>query len=74
MKKSRPTQPAKTDHSELPSPEELREMAKSNKKVRITMYVDNAALQKFKKYTANNDIKYQTMVNEVIATYAREKL
>lgn len=62
------------DDSFLPSPEEIRAELEREKKKRVTIMLDGDALEKFKKYAKANDMKYQTLINDVIATYARKKL
>lgn len=47
---------------------------KADKKELTSIRFDADVIKKIKKYAADNDIKYQTLVNDVVATYTRDNL
>jgi predicted DNA binding CopG/RHH family protein len=49
------------------SPEELVE--KHDKKVKVTMMLDETSINFFKQQAAKNNTHYQTMINQVISNY-----
>jgi uncharacterized protein (DUF4415 family) len=51
----------------LPSPQEL---AKSIKKQRISILLDTESIDFFKAEANKNGVKYQTMINSVLKSYA----
>jgi predicted DNA binding CopG/RHH family protein len=52
----------------LPSPEEL---ARKEPKVKITITLNTRSVDFFKKYARKNNVKYQTMINEVLDRYVQ---
>ena len=55
----------------LPSPEEFIQRAKKEK---ITISIDKHSLDLYKAYARKNDAKYQTMINDVLGSYADKYL
>jgi uncharacterized protein (DUF4415 family) len=55
----------------LPSPEEFIRRAKKEK---ITIAIDKHSLDLYKKYAKKHDAKYQTMMNDVLGSYADKYL
>jgi predicted DNA binding CopG/RHH family protein len=53
----------------LPPPEQL---IKKEPKVKITITLNSASVDFFKKYAEKNKVKYQTMINEVLDLYAKK--
>jgi predicted DNA binding CopG/RHH family protein len=53
----------------LPPPEQL---VKREPKVKITITLNSASVDFFKKYAEQNKVKYQTMINEVLDLYAKK--
>ena len=53
----------------LPPPDQL---IKKNKKIKITITLNNRGVEFFKKYAKKNNVKYQTMINEVLDQYAQK--
>jgi predicted DNA binding CopG/RHH family protein len=53
----------------LPSPAEL---ARKEPKVKITITLNTGSVDFFKKYAQKNNIKYQTMINEVLDKYVQK--
>ena len=51
----------------LPSPEEF---IRRSKKEKITISIDKHSLDFYKAYAKKHDAKYQTMINEVLGSYA----
>ena len=51
----------------LPSPEEL--VRKSGKE-KITIAIDKNSLDLYKRYAKKHNAKYQTMINDVLGSYA----
>jgi uncharacterized DUF497 family protein/uncharacterized protein (DUF4415 family) len=55
----------------LPSPEEFIQRSKKEK---ITISIDKHSLDLYKAYAKKHDAKYQTMINEVLGSYADKHL
>lgn len=55
----------------LPAPEQLR--LKTGKK-KITIAVDERSLELYRGYAKRHNAKYQTMMNEVLGSYAEKYL
>ena len=55
----------------LPSPEEFINRAKNEK---ITISLDKYSLGLYKAYARKHDAKYQTMINNVLGSYADKHL
>jgi predicted DNA binding CopG/RHH family protein len=58
----------------LPPPEEL---IRKEPKVKITISLNSGSVDFFKKYAQKSNVKYQTMINEVLDKYVqkyREKI
>ena len=55
----------------LPSPEEL---VLKTKKAKITIAIDQHSLDLYKLYAKKHKAKYQTMINEVLGSYAEKFL
>ena len=53
----------------LPSPEEL---VISEKKLKITIELDEKTVNFFKNFAEKHDAKYQRMMREVLASYAKK--
>ncbi|MDR0495336.1 MAG: BrnA antitoxin family protein [Treponema sp.] len=52
----------------LPSPEKL---VRKEPKVKITITLNTGSVDFFKKYAQKNNVKYQTMINEVLDKYVQ---
>jgi predicted DNA binding CopG/RHH family protein len=52
----------------LPSPEEL---VRKEPKVKITITLNSGSVNFFKKHARRNNVKYQTMINEVLDKYVQ---
>ena len=52
----------------LPSPEEL---VRKEPKVKITIAINTRSVEFFKKSARKNNVKYQTMINEVLDKYVQ---
>jgi predicted DNA binding CopG/RHH family protein len=52
----------------LPSPEEL---ARKKPKMKITITLNTGSVDFFKKHARKNNVKYQTMINEVLDKYVQ---
>ena len=52
----------------LPPPEKL---AKKEPKIKITITLNRGSVDFFKKYAQKNNVKYQTMINEVLEKYVQ---
>jgi predicted DNA binding CopG/RHH family protein len=52
----------------LPSPEKL---ARKEPKVKLTITLNSGSVDFFKKYARKNNVKYQTMINEVLDKYVQ---
>ena len=52
----------------LPPPEKL---AKKEPKIKITITLNRESVDFFKKYAQKNNVKYQTMINEVLEKYVQ---
>jgi predicted DNA binding CopG/RHH family protein len=52
----------------LPSPEEL---VRKKPKVKITITLNTGSVDFFKKHARKNNVKYQTMINEVLDKYVQ---
>jgi predicted DNA binding CopG/RHH family protein len=52
----------------LPSPEEL---VKKEPKIKITITLNTGSVDFFKKHARKNNVKYQTMINEVLDKYVQ---
>jgi len=52
----------------LPSPEEL---VRKEPKIKITITLNTGSVDFFKKYARQNNVKYQTMINEVLNKYVQ---
>ncbi len=60
------------DKKALPTPEQFKQKSLREKnKQRVTIMLDTDAVHKFKEYASDNGMKYQSLVNDVVATYAR---
>ncbi|HEV2403611.1 MAG TPA: BrnA antitoxin family protein [Candidatus Saccharimonadales bacterium] len=55
----------------LPSPEEFIRRAKKEK---ITIAIDKYRLDLYKAYAKKHDAKYQTMINDILGSYADKYL
>lgn len=55
----------------LPSPEEFIRRAKKEK---ITIAIDKHSLELYKAYAKKYDAKYQTLINDVVSSYADKYL
>jgi uncharacterized protein (DUF4415 family) len=53
----------------LPSPEEL---VRKEPKVKITITLNTASVDFFKNHAQKNNVKYQTMINEVLDKYVQK--
>jgi predicted DNA binding CopG/RHH family protein len=53
----------------LPPPEQL---VKKEPKVKITITLNSTSVDFFKKSAEKNNVKYQTMINEVLDLYAKK--
>jgi len=52
----------------LPSPDEL---VRKEPKVKITITLNTRSVDFFKKHARQNNVKYQTMINEVLDRYVQ---
>ena len=59
------------DDEFLPSPEYFAEKLS---KERISLYVDTKAIIRFKAYASRHGIKYQSLMNQVLSSYAEKRL
>jgi predicted DNA binding CopG/RHH family protein len=53
----------------LPPPEKL---LRKEPKIKITITLNSTSVDFFKKYAERNNVKYQTMINEVLDLYAKK--
>jgi len=53
----------------LPPPEKL---IRKEPKVKITITLNNGSVEFFKKHAKKNNVKYQTMINEVLDKYVQK--
>jgi len=53
----------------LPPPEKL---LRKEPKVKITITLNSGSVNFFKKYARKNNVKYQTMINEVLDKYVQK--
>ena len=53
----------------LPSPEKL---ARKEPKVKVTITLNTGSIDFFKKHARRNNVKYQTMINEVLDKYVQK--
>lgn len=53
----------------LPPPDQL---IKKSPKIKITITLNSRSVEFFKKYAKKNNVKYQTMINEVLDQYAQK--
>ena len=53
----------------LPSPEKL---IRKEPKVKITITLNSGSVDFFKKHAKQNNVKYQTMINEVLNKYVQK--
>jgi len=53
----------------LPSPDKL---VRKGPKVKITITLNTGSVDFFKKYARKNNVKYQTMINEVLDKYVQK--
>ena len=53
----------------LPSPDKL---VRKEPKVKITITLNTGSVDFFKKYARKNNVKYQTMINEVLDKYVQK--
>ena len=53
----------------LPPPDQL---VKKNPKIKVTITLNSRSVDFFKKYAKKNNVKYQTMINEVLDQYAQK--
>lgn len=51
----------------LPSPDEL---VRKTEKEKITIAIDKRSLDLYKRYAKKHNAKYQTMINDVLGSYA----
>ncbi|MDR3236876.1 MAG: BrnA antitoxin family protein [Spirochaetia bacterium] len=56
-------------HDFLPSPEKL---VRKQPKVKITITLNSKSVDFFKHYAKQNNVKYQTMINEVLDLYVQK--
>ena len=52
----------------LPPPDQL---VKKLPKIKVTITLNSRSVEFFKKYAKKNNVKYQTMINEVLDQYAQ---
>jgi predicted DNA binding CopG/RHH family protein len=64
-----PAAKVKVNTDFLPSPEKL---TKKESKVKVTITLNQGTVNFFKNYAEKNNIKYQTMINEVLDKYAQK--
>lgn len=55
----------------LPSP---RDLIRKQEKERITITVDKESLDAFRAYARIHNAKYQTMINDIVTSYAHKHL
>jgi predicted DNA binding CopG/RHH family protein len=53
----------------LPPPDQL---VKKSPKIKVTITLNSRSVDFFKKYAKKNNVKYQTMINEVLDQYAQK--
>ena len=53
----------------LPPPDKL---VRKEPKVKITITLNSGSIEFFKKYARKNNVKYQTMINEVLDKYVQK--
>ena len=53
----------------LPPPDQL---IKKNPKIKVTITLNSRSVEFFKKYAKKKNVKYQTMINEVLDQYAQK--
>jgi len=53
----------------LPPPDQL---IKKTPKIKVTITLNSRSVEFFKKYAKKNNVKYQTMINEVLDQYAQK--
>ena len=53
----------------IPPPEKL---VRKEPKVKITITLNSGSIEFFKKYAKKNNVKYQTMINEVLDKYVQK--
>jgi predicted DNA binding CopG/RHH family protein len=53
----------------LPPPDQL---IRKNPKIKVTITLNSRSVEFFKKYAKKNNVKYQTMINEVLDQYAQK--
>jgi predicted DNA binding CopG/RHH family protein len=53
----------------LPPPDEL---IRKRPKVKITITLNSGSVEFFKKFAQKNNVKYQTMINEVLDKYVQK--
>jgi len=53
----------------LPPPEKL---IRNDPKIKITIALNNESVNFFKKHARKNNVKYQTMINEVLDKYVQK--
>ena len=53
----------------LPPPDKL---VRKEPKVKITITLNSGSVEFFKKYARKNNVKYQTMINEVLDKYVQK--
>ena len=53
----------------LPPPEQL---VRKESKVKITITLNSGSVDFFKKHAKKNNVKYQTMINEVLDKYVQQ--
>jgi len=53
----------------LPSPEKL---IRKEPKVKITITLNSGSVEFFKKHARKNNVKYQTMINELLDIYVKK--
>ncbi len=56
----------------LPPPEYFREMLAKEKKEKISLNVDRKVLESFRSYAKKHGLKYQTLMNKVLSSYAKK--
>ena len=53
----------------LPPPDQL---VKKNPKIKVTISLNSRSIDFFKNHAKKNNVKYQTMINEVLDQYAQK--
>ena len=56
----------------LPSPAAIAESLKKQTTITITMKLKKDTVERYKRFAAKNDIKYQTFVSTILDNYAKQ--